>query len=172
MVSWKSCLARRSEKRLDEGNHFVGLTKFALPHRQDFPPERSEIGTFPRIATHSGLPLVTPESSVSGRSCAPPLAVVGVPEAPVDKDGLFSFRECDVRLARKTLHVKRVPVATVMKQSPQREFGPCIARLNCRHIARSLFAVKTIGHVSIVGELSIPFTALAPKWSCTNESRN
>lgn len=72
---------------------------------------------------------------------------MAMPEATINKDGDFMFRQRDVGAAWQMLRVQPVAVSGGMKDAPDDQLGRGILRSYRSHIPRSLSWRVNVSHV-------------------------
>ena len=87
-----------------------------------------------RIVGDVALEFLFPEGSVAFRSRGVFTTFVPVPEAAVDEDNGFIFRQNDIRLAGQGADVFPEAVSGAVQHGADKDFGFCIFAAYPRHI--------------------------------------
>jgi hypothetical protein len=75
-----------------------------------------------------------------------PATVVPMPEAAVDEDHGFVFRENNIRLSWKVLHMQTEPIPHPMQEAAHDEFRARVLATNPAHVPGTPFFAQPIAH--------------------------
>lgn len=143
-------LRSSSKEVLDELHQprLKSLPAGAFPNDQDAPAQLVQLRFGSGVSFAVSRKFCSPIFLIRFRLCCSGAPLMGMPEAPVNKDDGAVFRKHQIRLAGKVSSAKPIPVSKRMQPLAHDHFRSRIPRSDARHDLRTLFLSKVVRHAS------------------------